>query len=52
MEVHFNPELEAKLAYCAARQGVALVEAMQASPYKDLALEPKRDRLPVRDTVL
>ena len=29
--------------------GADLVAAMQASPYKDLALEPTRDRLPVRD---
>jgi hypothetical protein len=26
-----------------------LVAAMQASPYKELDLEPTRDRLPVRD---
>jgi hypothetical protein len=29
--------------------GADLVAAMQASPYKDIALEPTRDRLPVRD---
>jgi hypothetical protein len=34
------------------RSGVALIEAMQASPYKDVDLEPRRDRLPVRDAVL
>lgn len=31
------------------RSGSALVEAMQASPYKEIDLEPKRYRLPVRD---
>jgi hypothetical protein len=35
-----------------AASGAALVEAMQSSPYKDIDLEPKRDRLPVRDAVL
>ena len=34
------------------RSGAALVEAMQASPYKDIDLQPTRDRLPVRDAVL
>jgi hypothetical protein len=34
------------------RSGAALIEAMQASPYKDVDLEPRRDRLPVRDAVL
>jgi hypothetical protein len=29
--------------------GADLVAAMQASPYKEIALEPTRDRLPVRD---
>jgi hypothetical protein len=29
--------------------GAALVAAMQASPYKDVDLEPRRDPLPVRD---
>jgi len=104
MEVHFPPELEAKLAHSAAQQGrnpdellqdvlarhfeeearfveavkrgeealqrgeyltheqvgqrlngrsgAALVEAMQASPYKDIDLQSRRDRLPVRDAVL
>ena len=32
--------------------GAALVEVMQASPYKDIDLQPRRDRLPVRDAVL
>ncbi len=31
--------------------GDALVAAMQASPYKQVNLEPVRDRLPVRDIV-
>jgi hypothetical protein len=29
--------------------GADLVAAMQASPYKEIALEPTRDRMPVRD---
>ncbi|MDR5726975.1 MAG: hypothetical protein RB191_05855 [Terriglobia bacterium] len=29
--------------------GADLVAAMQSSPYKDINLEPARDRLPVRD---
>ena len=29
--------------------GADLVAAMQASPYKDITLEPARDRMPVRD---
>ena len=77
MEVHFTPELEARLTHSAAQQGrnpdelvqdsltryfeerallvdrersgAALVEAMQASPDKDVDLQPRRDRLPVRD---
>jgi prevent-host-death family protein len=28
--------------------GAALVAAMQASPYRDIDIEPKRERLPVR----
>jgi hypothetical protein len=32
--------------------GARLVAAMQASPYKDLDLEPVRDRLPVRDVAI
>jgi len=32
-----------------ARTGADLVTAMQASPYKEIDLEPARDRLPVRD---
>jgi hypothetical protein len=31
------------------RSGADLVAAMQASPYKEVDLEPTRDRLPVRD---
>ncbi len=64
MEVHFTPELEEKLTHSAAQQGLnpdelvrgasgaALVEAMRASPYKDIDLQPRRERLPVRDAVL
>jgi hypothetical protein len=29
--------------------GADLVAAMQASPYKEIALAPTRDRMPVRD---
>lgn len=32
--------------------GAALVAAMQASPYRALSLDPKRDQPPVRDVVL
>jgi hypothetical protein len=32
-----------------SRTGADLVAAMQASPYKEIDLEPTRDRLPVRD---
>jgi hypothetical protein len=32
-----------------ALTGTDLVAAMQASPYKELDLEPTRNRLPVRD---
>ena len=31
--------------------GADLVAAMQASPYKEIELEPTRDRLPVRDAL-
>jgi prevent-host-death family protein len=34
------------------RTGAALVAAMQASPYRDIDLEPRRERLPVRDVKL
>jgi prevent-host-death family protein len=30
------------------RSGDALIAAMQASPYRDIDIEPKRDRMPVR----
>jgi hypothetical protein len=29
--------------------GAELVEAMQASPFKEIVLEPARERMPVRD---
>ena len=32
--------------------GAALVAAMQASPHKEIDLQPQSDRLPVRDAVL
>ena len=34
------------------RTGADLVAAMQASPYKDIDLEPARDSMPVRDITL
>ncbi|NEW89767.1 type II toxin-antitoxin system Phd/YefM family antitoxin [Rhodopseudomonas sp. WA056] len=34
------------------RTGAALVEAMQASPHKEIPLTPKRVRMPVRDVEL
>src|ERR1700681_69621 len=30
------------------RSGDALIAAMQASPFRDIEIEPKRDRMPVR----
>ena len=30
------------------RSGDALIAAMQASPHRDIEIEPKRDRMPVR----
>lgn len=30
------------------RSGDALIAAMQASPYREMDIEPKRDRMPVR----
>jgi prevent-host-death family protein len=32
--------------------GQALIEAMQASPYRDIDIEPKREPMPVRDVSL
>ncbi|MBV8474640.1 MAG: type II toxin-antitoxin system Phd/YefM family antitoxin [Hyphomicrobiales bacterium] len=32
--------------------GAALIEAIQASPYRDLEIEPKREAMPVRDVHL
>jgi prevent-host-death family protein len=32
--------------------GASLVAALQASPYREIDLEPRRSRLPVRDTNL
>jgi prevent-host-death family protein len=34
------------------RTGAALVAALQESPYRDIDLEPRRERLPVRDVRL
>ncbi|MGC8517005.1 MAG: type II toxin-antitoxin system Phd/YefM family antitoxin [Steroidobacteraceae bacterium] len=32
--------------------GQSLIDAMQASPYQDVDIEPRRDRLPVRGVLL
>lgn len=32
--------------------GAALIAAMRASPYRDIEIEPARERLPVRDVNL
>ena len=32
--------------------GEGLIAAMQASPYRDIEIEPKRERMPVRDVLL
>jgi hypothetical protein len=45
-------EEEASGAGTNRKSGAALVEAMQASPYKDIDLQPTRERMPVRDAVL
>ena len=34
------------------RMGDALIAAMQASPYRDIDIEPRRDRMPVRSVDL
>lgn len=34
------------------RKGADLVAAMQASPYKEIGLEPERPRMPVREVRL
>jgi hypothetical protein len=34
------------------RTGEALIAALQASPYRDIDIEPRRVRLPVRDVKL
>lgn len=46
LERHFEEEAFRRLS------GAALVEAMQASPYKDIDLQSRHDRLPVRDAPL
>jgi hypothetical protein len=32
--------------------GAALVAVMQASPYREIDIEPRRERMPVRDVAL
>ena len=34
------------------RTGAALIAALQASPYRDIDIEPRRERLPVREVKL
>jgi prevent-host-death family protein len=34
------------------RTGAALIAALQESPYRDIEIEPRRERLPVRDVKL
>src|ERR1700722_12012900 len=34
------------------RTGEALIAALQAPPYRDIDIEPRRERLPVRDVKL
>jgi prevent-host-death family protein len=34
------------------RTGAALIAALQESPYRDIDIEPRRERLPVRDVKL
>ncbi len=34
------------------RTGAALIAALQELPYRDIDLEPRRERLPVRDVKL
>lgn len=34
------------------RTGAALIAALQASPHRDIDIEPRRERLPVRDAEL
>ena len=34
------------------RSGAALIAALQESPYRDIDIEPRRERLPVRDAKL
>jgi hypothetical protein len=42
-------EEETRGASLHGKSGALLVEAMQASPYKEIDLQPARDRMPVRD---
>jgi hypothetical protein len=34
------------------RTGAALIAALQESPYREIDIEPRRERLPVRDVEL
>jgi hypothetical protein len=49
------PTKSPRLEFCRLkgdRTGVALVAALQASPYREIDIEPKRERLPVRGVKL
>ena len=41
--------LQALRSFNPGHTGADLVAAMQASPYREIEIEPARDRLPVRD---
>ncbi len=45
-------EQESGNAACNGATGAELVTAMQASPFKDIDLEPSRPHLPVRNVTL
>ena len=54
-------ELKKNPPACAAKEfrrlkgdltGAALIAALQASPYREIDIEPRRERLPVRDVKL
>jgi hypothetical protein len=46
------PELETRPASAKKLTGADLIAAIQRSPYRELEIEPKRHRMPVRDVLL
>jgi hypothetical protein len=44
-----SPVRDAKPSTAANRKGADLIAAMQASPYREIEIEPARFRMPVRD---